>query len=1290
MRKNDRCLGQLARKAGACLLSGVLAAALVPAAAFAYGGASSSTTDTTTEEETYSLSAYDQGKQVDLGIADETFEYDSDGDGVADSSAIIWADGEWTTYDTDNGIYVWSTYVKGDNSHYGHYDAQFTFTVDDDGVLQSVDLSSQGTTFGGVWGNISKSTTITGYLPTGVTNDTTVTTNSDGSATVTLALSGTEGIGGYSVSSATLYQVAADGGLYELDENGDIVYEEVYDESDGDTDLEAVSLGSEDVSDAAETGTVEVADVSTDTGYGLLEVTYTIGSYYKFTQYTVLNEYGDLYEITDTDFWAEPDGIGQKNRDSYTGISYNIIMQRELASFLSDDEDVAAEVDIVSGATKSTDAVVEALYAAFGYYYPITNQGDYVTVEAEEAEWDAIFSSVATGLEITMDANPGESYTPENGTIDAQDTTSVTKDADGNYVLTSGLLTSSEIISLSSVALYDYGEATVAGQQLVDLGLETGYVLNGSDGYEGSDEYVGGMATSNTVNHGFLGNLGESDEDATITDDDGNTLATWDYDTKTLTIESDEVTHVAIGYGLAKQTSDSKKGITGVAYSLEELYEATQLSASLEDAAASMDATTIASAQAALEGTTLSTAAKTFVSASSISMLENAAAVVEGQAAFAATGYDQSKQADFGIADETFEYDSDGDGTVDSSEIIWEDGEWTSFDVTNGTGTAVWSTYVKGDNSHYGHYDAQFTFTVEDGVLTGVDLSSQGTTFGGVWGNISKSTTITGYLPTGVTNTTSIEVTGDGVVVSPSLAGTESIGGYSVSSATLYQVAADGGLYELDEDGDIVYEEVYDESDGDTDTVAVSLGSEDVTDEASAGAVTIEDVTNDTGYGVLEVTYTIGSYYKFTQYTVLNSNGANYSITDTDFYAEPEGIGEKNRDQYTALAYQIIIEQELASFVEDLNSESGVEGAAEVDIVSGATKSSDAIVEAVYAALGYDYPITNKGDYVTVEPTANDTGAIFTSVSDDLEITMDGNPGSNYTPANGVTDASDGTTVTVDADGNYVVTVGLSDNTDIVALSSVALYGYSGELTAAQSVELGIYSAAIINGETDYEGAEEYLAGTITSNTANHGFAGELDSCDITDADGTVLATYDSETRSLTVLSSEVTHVAFGYAQAKKTESVSSVRLGILGFAYDLASLYEEGLAADDDTQADTGNSTTVKQAQNITVKAKKATTVKYKKLKKKAQSVKAGKLYKVTGAKGKLSYSKVSVKKNGKKASKKVAKKVVVNKKTGKVTLKKGLAKGTYKVKVKVKAKATSKYKASKAKTVTVTIKVK
>ena len=117
---------------------------------------------------------------------------------------------------------------------------------------------------------------------------------------------------------------------------------------------------------------------------------------------------------------------------------------------------------------------------------------------------------------------------------------------------------------------------------------------------------------------------------------------------------------------------------------------------------------------------------------------------------------------------------------------------------------------------------------------------------------------------------------------------------------------------------------------------------------------------------------------------------------------------------------------------------------------------------------------------------------------------------------------------------------------------------------------------------------------------------------------------------------------------------------------------------------ADTGTSLT---AQTLKVTKTATKTVKYSKLKKKAQTVKV--IKKVSGAKTTLSYSKVTVKKNGKKASKKIAKKITVNSKTGKVKLKKGLAKGTYKVTIKVKAKKTAKYKKA-TKNVTVKIKVK
>jgi len=97
--------------------------------------------------------------------------------------------------------------------------------------------------------------------------------------------------------------------------------------------------------------------------------------------------------------------------------------------------------------------------------------------------------------------------------------------------------------------------------------------------------------------------------------------------------------------------------------------------------------------------------------------------------------------------------------------------------------------------------------------------------------------------------------------------------------------------------------------------------------------------------------------------------------------------------------------------------------------------------------------------------------------------------------------------------------------------------------------------------------------------------------------------------------------------------------------------------------------------------------SVKYSKLKKKAQTLKVAKVISFTkDAKDKKTYTLSSAKK-GKKNFKKYFK---ISKSTGKVTVKKGLKKGTYKVKVKVKALGNANYKASAEKTVTFTVKVK
>ena len=98
-----------------------------------------------------------------------------------------------------------------------------------------------------------------------------------------------------------------------------------------------------------------------------------------------------------------------------------------------------------------------------------------------------------------------------------------------------------------------------------------------------------------------------------------------------------------------------------------------------------------------------------------------------------------------------------------------------------------------------------------------------------------------------------------------------------------------------------------------------------------------------------------------------------------------------------------------------------------------------------------------------------------------------------------------------------------------------------------------------------------------------------------------------------------------------------------------------------------------------------KTVKVKYKKLKKKKQNIKAKKCIKFKKkGQGKLRYKLVKVKKA------KFKKYFKINKKTGKLTIKKKLKKGKYKLTVKVKAVGNADFKPSAWKKITVKVKVK
>ncbi|MBO4681149.1 MAG: hypothetical protein J5623_04540, partial [Clostridiales bacterium] len=110
-----------------------------------------------------------------------------------------------------------------------------------------------------------------------------------------------------------------------------------------------------------------------------------------------------------------------------------------------------------------------------------------------------------------------------------------------------------------------------------------------------------------------------------------------------------------------------------------------------------------------------------------------------------------------------------------------------------------------------------------------------------------------------------------------------------------------------------------------------------------------------------------------------------------------------------------------------------------------------------------------------------------------------------------------------------------------------------------------------------------------------------------------------------------------------------------------------------------------LKKANTLTVKGKTA-KVKYKKLRKKAQTVSRSSVLTVTNPQGTLKYTLVTVKRG---KSKKYKKYFKINAANGIVTVKKKLKKGKYKVTCKVAASGDENYNGA-TKTVTFTIKVK
>ena len=194
----------------------------------------------------------------------------------------------------------------------------------------------------------------------------------------------------------------------------------------------------------------------------------------------------------------------------------------------------------------------------------------------------------------------------------------------------------------------------------------------------------------------------------------------------------------------------------------------------------------------------------------------------------------------------------------------------------------------------------------------------------------------------------------------------------------------------------------------------------------------------------------------------------------------------------------------------------------------------------------------------------------------------------------------------------------------------------------------------------------------------------------MTDQDTTVVVTFKKTEYSIKLLD-----VANGTAVVSHTKAGIGDEITVTvtpDTGYELVAIKVNGDSIIGNTFIMTAQDTTIevviaKEAkQNTLTVSGKTAKVKYKKLRKKAQTVGRSKVLAVSNAQGKVTYSLVSVKRG---KSKKYKKYFKINATTGNVTVKKKLKKGTYSVTCRVTAAGDVEYKGV-TKTVSFKIKVK
>ena len=468
-------------------------------------------------------------------------------------------------------------------------------------------------------------------------------------------------------------------------------------------------------------------------------------------------------------------------------------------------------------------------------------------------------------------------------------------------------------------------------------------------------------------------------------------------------------------------------------------------------------------------------------------------------------------------------------GSSDASGDSWNGELKTGELVDNGDGTKTisYTGIAHSDLSHYQAYGLTTHITFdENGKVTKINLTSENDTFAGSWGykNIAKSMDpVEGYLPDGC----SFEVNkSDGLII-PTIKDTNNYG-VSFSALSYYSVDADGNATAVK---------------AETTSTGSGRGATSTYNDWDYTNGGLKNVPADVN--VVCVCFSIGaeSSLKFNTYFAVDASGnidtdsssvANKyidSIPATTWVSDPDDINwsnsmaDTNRNKWSWVMATIVLQRELASWNEQLQSDFEAEGEIDdLDTVSGATKTSEPFIEALNAAYADGY-ISSVADNVKM----------LIDEGEDCEADVNAEP-------------KDRSYVEVNDNGEYVLTNILPYGEDRMAMhgttmDKITTYAIDGEVSTSEIL-------AMAKGKSSYAPLQEYSPKSIIGYEEDDGDPIYSEGWpDFKDISGDITVDYDSTDGMapivVTANNKKITHMALTY----------TIGHGTLTVVYDLAEM---------------------------------------------------------------------------------------------------------------------------------------